>query len=283
MRTPKLLSSLALLVASLAPLQSLQAGESTQAVIKAIEARDCAGAVRELNLALANSNPEALLFGGAMFEQGLCLKQNTERAARLYQRAADAGAGGARSRLAALYASPAAGPDKVNAIWWGLQAGLPLPRPCVVADALKNPADAFARTLNAWPVGLLDACVHVTGTLAVLDSEFIIKPASESRDGVALDFRPAAGRLDAGVDQVNQTLRDGSVRVLEAHSMSGVLQSGSTPSPDQLRAQQVQEELQSLAKQVERVGRDALARFPRPEAIDKDWRIQLRVAAARSR
>jgi hypothetical protein len=280
---PKVLLSIVSIAGALAPLQSLQAGEITNAVVKAIEARDCAAAVRELNLALAGPSTEALLFGGSMFEQGLCLKQSTERAARLYQRAVDAGAGDARSRLAALYASPVAGPDKGSAIWWGLQANLPLPKQCFVASELRSNVDVFAQTLTAWPAGLLDACVHVTGVLAALDSEFVIKLASNSQDGVAVDFSPANGRLDAGSTQVNQTLRDSSARVVEAHSMSGVLQTGSAPSPEQLRAQQAQEELKGLAKQVETVGRDALGRFPRPANIDKEWRIQLRAESARSR
>ena len=283
MRISKVFLSAACAAGTFTPLQSLQAGEVTKTIVKAIEARDCAAAVRELNTALAGASTEALLFGGAMFEQGLCLKQNIDRAARLYQRAADAGAGDARSRLAGLYASPAAGPDKGSAIWWGLQANLPLPKPCVVASEARSNVDAFARLLSGWPAGTLDACVHVTGVLAALDSEFVIKPATESQAGVAIDFRPAAGSLDAGSTQVNQTLRDSSARVTEARSMTGVLQSGSTPSPEQLRAQQAQQELQDLAKQVETVGRDAMARFPKPASVDKDWRIQLRTESARAR
>ena len=223
------------------------------------------------------------MLGGSMLEQGLCLKPNLERAARLYLRAADAGAGSARSRLAALYASPAAGPDKATALWWGLQAALPLPKACMVGNEQRANADAFALSLKAWPPGLLDACVHVTGTLAVLDAEFIIKEASASNTGIAVSFLPAAGRIEAGVDQVTQTLRDSSARVTEAHSMSGVMQSGSAPSPEQLRAQQVQEEMKNLATQVQNVGRDALVRFPRPMGVDADWRIQLRVEGVRSR
>ena len=282
MRTPTFLLLSALVGGAFAPLQALHAGEVTKAVVKAIEARDCATAVRELNTALAGGSTEALLFGGAMFEQGLCLKQNTERAARLYQRAADAGAGDAKSRLAALYASPATGPDKGSAIWWGLQANLPLPKPCVVPSDVRGNVDAFAQALSAWPAGMLDACVHVTGVLAVLDSEFNIRSASESQAGIAIDFRPATGSLDAGSTQVTQSLRDSSTRVTEAHSMTGVLQSGSAPSVEQQRAQQLQQELLALAKQVETVGRDALVRFPKPTSVDKDWRIQLRTDSVRA-
>jgi hypothetical protein len=263
------------------PSHGIAAGESTRAVVKAIAARDCASAVKELNVALAGGSSEALLMGGAMFEQGLCLKTNLERAARLYQRAADTGAGGARARLAALYASPAAGPDKGTALWWAMQAGLPLPGPCVVASDKRGSPELFIQSINTWSPGLLDACVHVTGVVAALDAEFVLKPSTDSSEGVIADFRPAESRFDAAGALIGQSLRDGSVRVTEAHSMSGVLQSGSTPSPDQLRAQQLMQEVQDLAKRVESVGRDAIGRFPKPSLVDKDWRIQLRIESVR--
>ena len=94
----------AALLIGLAVTGASAATEATRAVVNAIEAKDCAAAVKELNAAMATASPEAWLLGGAMFEQGLCLKANVERASRLYQRAAQAGRGDARSRLAALYA-----------------------------------------------------------------------------------------------------------------------------------------------------------------------------------
>ncbi len=283
MRSQKVLLSFLVGFAAIALSQPVAASESTREVIKAIEARDCVAAARQLNLALSGGSAEALMLGGAMFEQGLCLKPNIERASRLYVRAADAGASSARSRLAALYASPAGGPDKGAAVWWGLQANLPLPKSCVVDNDLRGNAERFAQTLASWPAGVLDACVHVTGVLATLDAEFVVKAGVETRDGVAVDFRPADGRLEVHASQTNQALIDNSPRVTTTNNVVGAnnVQQGATP--DQMRALQVQEEKQQLAKRVEGVCRATIARFPRPTGIERDWRIQLSIEAPRDR
>lgn len=283
MRVQKLLFSLVLCLAVTAPLRCVEAGETTKEVIKAIEARDCVAVVRELNLALATASPEALLLGGAMFEQGLCLKQNSERASRLYLRAADAGASGARSNLAALYASPATGPNKGLAIWWGLQAGLPLPKPCLVDNDLRANAERFTQILNGWPTGLLDACVHVTGVLAVVDAEFVITPEASSRADVAVDFRPATGDLQVRTSLKSPEFRDTSPRVITSNDPVAANQVQQNMSAELMHAQQIQAEALELAKRVESIGRNALVRFPRPAGIAADWRIQLRIQAVRAR
>ena len=262
-----------------------QAGEATKGVVKALEARDCAAAAKELNTAIAGGSAEALVFGGVMFEEGLCLKANGERAARLYQRAADAGAPDARSRLASLYASPVGGSDKGAAIWWGLQAGLPLPKACVVDADMRGNAERFAQTLNAWPAGQVDACVHVTAVLAVLDAELVLlKPDNPSQDGVTVEFRPATGRLAASVSALGTSFADAAPRVTTANNVVGSNAISQSASPEQIRAQAVLEEKQELARQIDRVCKSALARFPRSaSAIDADWRTSLRVAAVRVR
>jgi hypothetical protein len=250
-------------------------------VIKAIEAKDCAGAVRELNAALASGTAEALLLGGSMFEQGLCLKPNAERAARLYQKAAEAGGGGARSRLAALYASAAGGPDKGAAMWWALQAGLPLPGACKVAPELVNDADRFAQALSTWPAAQLDACVYVTGVLASIDAEFALSPEAPAAHGVGIDFQPAAGRVEVGVSFIGQEGKE----LRPVYTMNGSQTSityAHDPSPDQLRELQLQAGRQELAKQVDKVAADALKRFPRPASVNGDWRIRLRVEGGRT-
>ncbi len=283
MRTQAVLLSLLVSVAAVAPSQCLAANEYTKAVVKAIEARDCIEAVRQLNLALAGASPEALLLGGAMFEQGLCLKQNTERASRLYLRAADAGASGARSRLAALYASPEGGSDKGVAIWWALQANLPLPESCLIGNDIRSNAELFAQTLSRWPAGLLDACVHVTGVLATLDAEFVVKPGADTREGVSFEFRPSNGSVEVRVNQLGQTLIDNSPRVVATNNVVGVNNVQQSATPDQMRALMVQQEKQDLAKRIESVSRGAIARFARPAGIDGNWRIQLSVEASRDR
>lgn len=251
--------------------------ESTRAVIKALEAKDCAGAVKELNAALAGGAPEALMLGASMFEQGLCLKPNLERAVRLYRRASETGGVGAAARLTALYASPAAGPDKGPALWWAQQAALPLPAACVVAADARTDADAFAKALAAWPAAQLDACVHVSGVLAALAAEFQIKPAPAEVDGVSLDFQPAPGTLNVSYAKLQGEGNQLRARVVQAGGSMQMQGYARDPSADQLLAKQNEVAWAELAKDVERVARDAQARFPRPAGIDAGWRIRLQV------
>ena len=80
----KLMKKLAYLlpICVIASTQSLAFASNiaTTPVIKAIEARDCVAAARELNLALEGATPESFALAGVMFETGLCLKANLERA-----------------------------------------------------------------------------------------------------------------------------------------------------------------------------------------------------------
>jgi hypothetical protein len=286
MRTPTFIATLIAGVVATLCTPTFAASESTKLVVQAIEARDCATAVKELNTALAGATPEALALGGVMFEQGLCLKPNRERAARLYAKAVDAGAPSARARLAGLYASPASGPDKGAAMWWSAQAELPLPAACLVDASIRGNAEQFAQKLSTWPVSLLDACVHVAGVLAVLDAEFVMKISAQGRTSVSVDFRPASAALEVRSSQSSLALVDTSPRVA-ANSNAGNLFANNSVSqsatPEQMLALRAQEERQALIKRVETVAKDALARYPRPAGMDTEWRIQLSVEGPRDR
>ncbi|MEK8033754.1 hypothetical protein AACH06_23270 [Ideonella sp. DXS29W] len=265
-------------VAAGACLLSHAATEATRAVVKAIEAKDCATAVKELNAAMASSSPDAWLLGGAMFEQGLCLKPNVERAARLYLRAAEAGRTGARSRLAGLYALPAAGPDKGAALWWAQQAALPMPAACAVPADARDDADRFAQALGAWPAARLDGCVYVAGVLSALDAEFAIHPDEAVKDGVSVDFQPAEGRAVVGFARLHQQGNEQRPQLGGGLRLQGYAYD---PSPDQLRALQTEAGKAELAEQADVVAQQALARFPKPGGIDAGWRIRLRVDGPR--
>ena len=262
------------------------ASESTKLVVQAIEARDCVAAARELNVALAGATPEALALAGVMFETGLCLKASPERAARFYMKAADAGASGAKSRLAGLYALPASGPDRGAAMWWGMQANLPLPKACMVEPSARGNAEDFAKALSAWPASLLDACVHVTGVVAALDSELVIKDAAQGRTSVSIDFQPATAALNVRSSQSSLALVDNSPRVGTASNAGNLFANNNvsqSATPEQMLALRAQEDRQALIKRAETVAKDALARYPRPTGIDADWRIQLSVEGLRER
>ena len=286
MRTQAFILSVVAAATAILALPAQAASESTKLVVQAIEARDCVAAARELNVALAGATPEALALAGVMFETGLCLKANSERAARFYIKAADAGAASARSRLAGLYASPASGPDKGAAMWWGVQANLPLPKACQVDPSLRGNAEQFAKVLSSWPDKVLDACVHVTGVLAALDSEVVIKDASQGRTTVSIDFRPATGALEVRSSQSSLALVDSSPRTASNSNAGNLFANNSvsqSATPEQMLALRAQEEREALIQRVEAVSKAALARFPRPADIDADWRIQLSVEGLRDR
>ena len=262
------------------------ASESTKLVIQAIEARDCAAAARELNVALAGATPEALALAGVMFETGLCLKANLERAAKFYMKAVDAGAPSARARLAGLYASPASGPDKGAALWWGMQANLPLPKACLVEPGLRGNAEQFAKVIGTWPTQVLDACVYVTGVVAALDAELVIKDSASGRTSVTIDFLPATAALEVRSSQSSLALVDNSPRVAATSNAGNLFANNNvsqSATPEQMLALRAQDERQALMKRAEAVGKDALARQPRPAGIDAGWRIQLSVEGLRDR
>ena len=286
MRPQAFTLSLVAAAAAMLAQPSHAASESTKLVIQAIEARDCVAAARELNVALAGGTPEALSLAGVMFETGLCLKANLERSARFYMKAADAGASSARSRLAGLYALPASGPDKGAALWWSMQANLPLPAACQVEPGMRGNAEQFAKVLSAWPAQVLDACVHVTGVLAAIDAEFVVKDAAQGRTTVSFDFRPATSALEVRSSQSSLALVDNSPRAAAASNAGNLFANNSvsqSATPEQMLALRAQEERQALIKRVETVSKDALARYPRPTGVSADWRIQLSVEGPRDR
>ena len=261
------------------------ATDATKAVVKAIEAKDCPAAVKELNVALATASPEAWLLGGAMFEQGLCLKQNVDRASRLYLRAAEAGRTDARSRLVSLYALPAAGPDKAATLWWAQQSGLAMPAACGVAGPARDNADQFAQALAAWPQTQLDACVYVAGVVAAMDAEFALRaddPAKDTaKDSVLVDFQPAAGKVVVSFGRLGQQGNDRRAQFLGGSGLN--LQGYAHDlSPDQMRAMQTEAGKQTLVDMIDSVAQGALARFPRPAAVDAGWRVRLRAEGPRA-
>ena len=167
-------------------------------VIERLEAADCPGAVRALNEALPGGESAVLVLAGAMFEEGICLKANWERAVRLYTRASEAGSPLARWRLAAGYGSAAAGPDVGLALWWSHRAEV-LPPPCRVAGfADTMEADRFVAAVNAWPAGQAAACAWVGAVWAGLNAGARYDASLQRLQfagRVRVTFDPAAGRF----------------------------------------------------------------------------------------
>lgn len=169
-------------------------------VVERVQASDCPGAVRVLNEVLPGGETAVLVLAGAMFEEGICLKANWDRAVRLYTRASEAGSPLARWRLAAGYGSAAAGPDVGLALWWAHRADA-LPAPCRVAGfADTMDADRFVAAVNAWPAGQAAACAWVGAVWAGLQASArydVSLQRLQFAGRVRLSFDPAAGRFTA--------------------------------------------------------------------------------------
>ncbi len=142
---------------------------------------------------------------GSMFEAGLCVKQDWDKAAGFYQLAHEAGRQEALPRLISGYAENNRDPGA--ALWWMAHHG-GMPAPCRSANHLVDDPEAFVGALNKWPKGQVAACVYTGGVAMRVfgDVEF---PARGVQQGVFGDadmlFVPATGTITwkaAGTDRV---------------------------------------------------------------------------------
>lgn len=180
-------------------LQLTEPEKVIQAVTDAIGRRDCPGAVSALNGGLAKAYPEVFNLAGVLYEEGICVKQNWERAVTLYQRALGAGHAGAAARLAAGYASPVGGRDKAASLWWALRAKTALPEACKQVAGLVDDPDRFVAALQAWPAGRMDACAYSGAVMASVQAE-----AEAGSTGVATSYGLAGAVRVAFVPATSQ-------------------------------------------------------------------------------
>jgi hypothetical protein len=231
--------------------------KAVQAVTAAITRGDCVAAAAALNAGLAKSHPEVWLLAGAMFEDGLCLKANWERALNFYQRADNAGQAGAALRLAAGYAAPVGGRDLAASLWWALRAKVALPAPCAQAAAQAGEPDRFVATLKAWPAGQLDACAYAGAVMAAVQDE--LAEPDELAAGLGLEgpvrvvFLPADGRVDFSDD---------------LKPVGGVVGDAATRDAAASAARE------ALRQQLRQAADRALKRHAKPAAVPASWRVE---------
>ena len=224
---------------------------AVQSVVDAITQGDCPGAVARLNAGLARAFPEVFGLAGAMYEEGLCLKPNWDRALAFYQRAAGAGQPGFTARIAAGYAAPIGGRDLATALWWALRAKTALPEPCARVAPLVDDADKFVAALNAWPAGQLGACAYAAAVMATIQAE-----------AEAIRLGPASGL--EGRYKVRLRAAQGEVDLVDELAAAG--------GADAARARRTIEAKQAVAAHLRQVADRALKRYDRPGAIASDWR-----------
>ena len=165
-----------------------------------IEANDCAAAAARLQYALAKDYPQVHLLAGVMYEAGICVKADWNRAVDFYSQAYSGGQKAAMYRLMAGFAAPEHGPDIAAALWWANRPNDEFRvNHCRVDDAYRDDPDRFVEELRRWPQPRLAMCNYMVGVLASLGGE--IRYPEKARmlhlgGSVKLRFMPAVRRID---------------------------------------------------------------------------------------
>jgi hypothetical protein len=231
--------------------------ESVGRVFTALERKDCATAVQRLNQGLAEKYIDIYMLAGSMYEEGLCLKSNWERAVQMYLQADRLGHRGAWARLVAGYADQ--GRDPASALWWASRrGGMGLPRTCLLPSGLWDDPEAVVATLRAWPRGQLEQCLYAAGVMAMVtgDVEFPSVPLTfELNAHVVMRFVPAEASIDWKTVEV------------EALPVHGVVRG------DYQRDRSSRQVRASFETYLRELGERALKRYAKPAEMPSDWQV----------
>jgi hypothetical protein len=165
----------------------------------------CTSAVSAIKSGLAAKKPYIMLLAGNMYEEGLCVKPDWDKAAGLYMRAEEAGQRFAIRRLVAGYARP--GRDNGMAIWWAAQEGRHqgYPSRCIPAADPVNDPDGFNAALERMAPATFQSCVYLIGVVNEVLSQ-VRYPRVALRNSVSgtfkMEFVPATGIITWSVDEL---------------------------------------------------------------------------------
>jgi hypothetical protein len=237
--------------------------EAVEGVHARIAAQDCPGAVSRLNAGLAGNYPEVQLLAGSMYDEGVCVKRNWERAVHFYVLADSGGQKAAAPRLAAGYAAPENGPDIGAALWWGAHdKNGPSWNLCRVSDEARDDPDRFVAELQKRTPAQLAACNYATGVMATLSGELNYpgKSLAHSMSGsVLVTFEAAVPRIDVETTEVEEVNVYGMV------------------DGDALRDRKATSVKRAFEAELRKIGDRALKRYPQPAGVPPGMRGQLKV------
>ena len=236
-----------------------EGAKASKAVTDAVQAKDCQAAVAALNVGLAKAHKEVLVLAGAMFQDGICVKANWDRAVRFYERAHAAGSRVAAPRLVAGYASTAGGRDLGTALWWAARANTALPAACAAVVPLANDTTQFVAALNNWPAGQLQGCAYAAAVMASVQAEAASDELQASlglKGTLKIAFSPYSGQMsfeqDLGLAPTNKMALDAG---------------------NQERAMR-----NALAEHLRELAERSVKRFEKPTSIAADWRVAAEIA-----
>lgn len=234
---------------------------SAAAVTSRIEAKDCNGAVAEMKAGLKHDYPEVVLLAATLYDHGVCVPRDWQRAVLFYSHAYQAGLKEAADRLAAGFAAPENGADVAAALWWAghgrIQAGPgeQALAPCAASPAAADDIDRFVAELQTWPQAQLAMCNYVAGVMATLSSEMRYPDLARAYGmgaDVTLRFLPAVPRIE---------LKKGDTR---EYQLLGVFDG------DRLRDRETPRVSGTFEKTMGAVAERALRRYPQPAGIPKE-------------
>lgn len=205
------LAALTLLITLAIPAAAMGVSSGDEAVRKVrlyVEARDCTSAVARLNDGLAKNYPEVNMLAGAMFENGVCVKPDWDRAVGFYSNAFDGGQKAAMYSLMSAFAAPEHGPDMAAALWWANRPTNDFSSiACRVSAANRGDPDRFVEELRTWPQQRLAQCNYLIGVMATIIGE-IRFPTKAERFALGglfrLRFEPAVPRIDITTEEIRE-------------------------------------------------------------------------------
>lgn len=240
----------------------LPAGEAAvESVVNRIRSGDCKGAVGALNAGLAKNHAEVALLAGSMYDNGVCVRRDWQRAVEFYVRAHDGGHAGAVYRLASGYAAPENGPDIAAALWWASRVKPATVNACAVTGAAADDPDLFVAALNAWPQQRLAQCNYIIGVMSTLGGEmrYPDRPLSFAVGAdIEMRFMPAVPRMD-----VRQT---GSTEFRSLGIVDG----------NELNERGSKRMTAAFLDTVRAVSERAIKRYPQPPGFHPDLQVLMR-------
>lgn len=251
--------------------QSHYGREAVDDIRYRIEMQHCDGAVADLKTGLKKGFPEVSLLAGSMYENGVCVKRDWNRAVLFYVEAWQGGMKEAADRLAAGYAAPENGTDVAAALWWSHRGNKDSERAkgmanCRISPAAVDDMDRFVAELQTWPQQRLAICNYVIGVMSTVSAEVgypAFAAAYNVGGEVSLRFLPAVPKID---------LKGGKV---QEFAMYGAVNGDKARERTSRSAGSFESALREVADR-------ALRRYPHPDGIPPDtlittdWHFEVR-------
>lgn len=229
--------------------------QETASIERLLGDGNCPSAVAAIKSGLAAKKPYIMLLAGNMYEEGICVRPDWDKAAGLYMRAQEAGQRYAIERLAAGYALP--GRDNGMAIWWAARSTTQgfdhsvYPSRCIPAADPVNDPNGFNNALEKMPPATFQSCVYLIGVVNELISQMRYPPLA-LHNNVSGSFKMAFVPADGAITWTVEKLDVGE----ESIAFYRNLANEDLDNPRTIK--------NSLSDYLKGKSKFALARYPRP-------------------